>query len=305
MHKLSLLVLPFAVACIIFSGCGTNPPQNNQEVSSRGESSIPETTSSEKTEKESEAEIPAKEEKTAPVYGNQIEDGIYPIDVSSSSSMFRIIDAQLLVENGEMQAVLTLSGKGYGKLYMGTGEEALADTEDHTIPFEENEEGNYTYTVPVPALNQEIDCTAWSIKKEKWYDRVLVFQSGRIPAEALSQAPALTEGQYSIVLTGGQYSIPVTLSGGTGRVGIESPAKVTISPEGAIAVIIWDSPYYVSMEVNGISYGPVHSGETSIFEIPVTLEQDMPVCATTIAMSTPHEIEYTLHFDAASAKPAG
>lgn len=296
MHKLSLLVLPFAVACIIFSGCGTNPPQNNQEVSSRDESSIPETTTSEKTEKESEAEIPAKEEKTAPVYGNQIEDGIYPIDVSSSSSMFRIIDAQLLVENGEMQAVLTLSGKGYGKLYMGTGEEALADTEDHTIPFEENEEGNYTYTVPVPALNQEIDCTAWSIKKEKWYDRVLVFQSDRIPEEALSQAPALTEGQYSI---------PVTLSGGTGRVGVESPAKVTISPEGAIAVIIWDSPYYVSMEVNGISYGPVHSGETSIFEIPVTLEQDIPVCATTIAMSTPHEIEYTLHFDAASAKPAG
>lgn len=296
MHKLSLLVLPFAVACIIFSGCGTNPPQNNQEVSSRDESSIPETTTSEKTEKESEAEIPAKEEKTAPVYGNQIEDGIYPIDVSSSSSMFRIIDAQLLVENGEMQAVLTLSGKGYGKLYMGTGEEALADTEDHTIPFEENEEGNYTYTVPVPALNQEIDCTAWSIKKEKWYDRVLVFQSDRIPEEALSQAPALTEGQYSI---------PVTLSGGTGRVGVESPAKVTISPEGAIAVIIWDSPYYVSMVVNGISYEPVHSGETSIFEIPVTLEQDIPVCATTIAMSTPHEIEYTLHFDAASAKPAG
>lgn len=296
MHKLSLLVLPFAMACIIFSGCGANPPQNNQEVSSRDESSIPETTTSEKTEKESEAEIPAKEEKTAPVYGNQIEDGIYPIDVSSSSSMFRIIDAQLLVENGEMQAVLTLSGKGYGKLYMGTGEEALADTEDHTIPFEENEEGNYTYTVPVPALNQEIDCTAWSIKKEKWYDRVLVFQSDRIPEEALSQAPALTEGQYSI---------PVTLSGGTGRVGVESPAKVTISPEGAIAVIIWDSPYYVSMVVNGISYEPVHSGETSIFEIPVTLEQDIPVCATTIAMSTPHEIEYTLHFDAASAKPAG
>lgn len=296
MHKLSLLVLPFAMACIIFSGCGANPPQNNQEVSSQEESSISETTTSEETEKESEAEIPAKEEKTAPVYGNQIEDGIYPIDVSSSSSMFRIIDAQLLVENGEMQAVLTLSGKGYGKLYMGTGEEALADTEDHTIPFEENEEGNYTYTVPVPALNQEIDCTAWSIKKEKWYNRVLVFQSDRIPEEALSQAPALTEGQYSI---------PVTLSGGTSRVGVESPAKVTISPEGAIAVIIWDSPYYVSMVVNGISYEPVHSGETSIFEIPVTLEQDIPVCATTIAMSTPHEIEYTLHFDAASAKPAG
>ncbi len=29
-----------------------------------------------------------------------------------------------------------------------------------------------------------IDCAAWSIRKEKWYDRVLVFESALIPAEA-------------------------------------------------------------------------------------------------------------------------
>ncbi|RKJ57565.1 hypothetical protein D7Y09_05910 [bacterium 1XD42-1] len=299
MHKLPALLLPFMAACMIFSSCGTTAPQSSQEERKT------EKISSEETPKDSEPESQPEEEKAGPIYGSQIKDGTYPIQVSSSSSMFRIIEAQLLVENGDMQAVLTLSGKGYGKLYMGTGEEALTDTEDHTIPFEENEAGQYTYTVPVPALNQEIDCAAWSIKKEKWYDRILVFLSDGIPAEALSQAPASIEGQYSIVLTGGQYSIPVTLSGGTGRVGIQSPAKVTISPEGTTAVLIWDSPYYVSMEVNGISYEPAHSGETSIFEIPVILEQDIPVSATTIAMSTPHEIEYTLHFDAASAKPAG
>ena len=189
MHKLPALLLPFMAACMIFSSCGTTAPQSSQEERKT------EKISSEETPKDSEPESQPEEEKAGPIYGSQIKDGTYPIQVSSSSSMFRIIEARLLVENGDMQAVLTLSGKGYGKLYMGTGEEALTDTEDHTIPFEENEAGQYTYTVPVPALNQEIDCAAWSIKKEKWYDRVLVFQSDGIPAEALSQAPASIEGQ--------------------------------------------------------------------------------------------------------------
>ena len=41
-----------------------------------------------------------------------------------------------------------------------------------------------TFTVPIEALDQETDCAAWSIRKEKWYDRVLVFESAQIPAEA-------------------------------------------------------------------------------------------------------------------------
>jgi uncharacterized protein with FMN-binding domain len=113
----------------------------------------------------------------APIYADQIKDGTYAIEVSSSASMFRIIDAQLTVKDGEMSAVLTLSGTGYQKLYMGTGEEALKDTDDHCIYYVENGEGKYTYEVTVEALNKDIDCAAWSINREQWYDRVLVFQS--------------------------------------------------------------------------------------------------------------------------------
>jgi hypothetical protein len=118
------------------------------------------------------------------IYGSRLQDGTYKIDVSSSSSMFRIVDAQLTVKEGDMTAVLTLSGDGYSKLYMGTGEEALADTDDKCVYFVENEEGLYTYEIPVAVLNQDTDVAAWSIKKEQWYDRVLVFQSALIPAEA-------------------------------------------------------------------------------------------------------------------------
>ena len=81
---------------------------------------------------------------------------------------------------------MTMSGQGYGMVYMGTGEEALADDESASIPFVMSESGGKTFTVPVEALNVEHDCAAWSIKKEKWYDRVLVFESGLIPADAIT-----------------------------------------------------------------------------------------------------------------------
>jgi glucose/arabinose dehydrogenase len=130
---------------------------------------------------------PAEAETSEPVYGSQIQDGTYQIEVSSSSSMFRITDAQLTVKDGNMTAVLTLSGTGYLKLHMGTGEEALADTDDKCIYYVENAEGNYTYEVPVAALDQDIDVAAWSIKKETWYDRTLVFESSMIPADAIAE----------------------------------------------------------------------------------------------------------------------
>ncbi len=129
---------------------------------------------------------PAPTPELIPIYANRIVEGTYAIEVLSSSSMFRVVDAQLTVKNGAMTCVMTMSGQGYGKLYMGTGEQALADTEDHTIPSVINAEGAVTFEVPVEALDFNIDCAAWSIKKESWYDRVLVFQSALIPAEAIA-----------------------------------------------------------------------------------------------------------------------
>ena len=37
-----------------------------------------------------------------PVYGRDVADGVYPIHVDSSSPFFRIVSAELIVENGEM-----------------------------------------------------------------------------------------------------------------------------------------------------------------------------------------------------------
>ena len=127
----------------------------------------------------------AQEAVMRPIYPQQIADGSYPITVKSSTSMFRVVEAVLTVEDGAMNCLITMSGKGFGKLYLGTGEEALADTEDNTIPSVITEEDKVTFLVPVEALDMKMECTGWSIRKKKWYDRTLIFESAMIPAEAI------------------------------------------------------------------------------------------------------------------------
>lgn len=135
-----------------------------------------------------ENDVSVNQEKVRrPIYANEVKDGTYEITVDSSSSMFRVVKCELIVDNEEMRAVMTMSGKGYGMVYMGTSEKALVDSEDAYIPFVLNENGQKTFTVPIEALNKETECAAWSIKKEKWYDRTLIFESDAIEAEALNK----------------------------------------------------------------------------------------------------------------------
>lgn len=95
----------------------------------------------------------------------------------------------------------------------------------------------------------------------------------------------------------GEYMIDVTLLGGTGRADITSPAEIRITQEGVTALIEWSSPSYDYMIVDDIKYMPVNTEGNSVFEIPVTaFDEEIPVTADTMAMSVPHEIEYTLNF---------
>ena len=251
-----------------------------------------------------------------PIAGENVKDGVYSIEVESSSSMFRIVEAQLAVENGEMTAVLTMSGTGYLKVYMGTAQEALAAEEEEYIPFVENEEGAHTYTVPVKALNQEIACAAFSKKKEQWYDRELIFLAETLPREALlidlseeetveetpqeaskeqAESPGLSP--VTMPVADGEYRMEINFTGGTGWAKVLSPVKVRVAGQTAIALLEWNSANYEYMVVNGITYQPVNTEGNSVFEIPVlALDQEIPVIGYTVAMSQPHEIEYQLTF---------
>lgn len=120
-----------------------------------------------------------------PIDAAQIKDGAYEINVTSSSSMFKIVKCVLTVENGSMNAVITMSGDGYSRLFAGTGDEAAAASDADCIQAVLDADGAVTFTVPVEELNVEMDCAAWSVNKEKWYDRTLVFLSDAIPTDAL------------------------------------------------------------------------------------------------------------------------
>lgn len=234
-----------------------------------------------------------------PIYADQLEEGTYPIEVLSSSSMFRIIDCQLTVAKGEMTAEVTLSSDGYLKLFMGTGEEAVKAPEEDYITFELNSDGKQVYTVPVEALDKGIDCAAYSKRKEKWYDRTLVFSAATLPQEALPASAVVTA--ESLGLEDGEYTVEVKLEGGSGRASVESPTKLVIEDGTATATITFGSSNYDYMLVNEEKYEPVNTEGNSSFEIPVTsFDWKMPVTADTVAMSTPHEIDYTLFFDSAT-----
>lgn len=100
----------------------------------------------------------------------------------------------------------------------------------------------------------------------------------------------------------GNYTANVTLAGGTGRATVQSPAQLRCANGQFYATIVWSSPNFDYMKVGGVRYDLISApGSNSTFEIPVAaFDQVLPVVADTVAMSEPHEVEYTLTFDSAS-----
>ena len=109
----------------------------------------------------------------------------------------------------------------------------------------------------------------------------------------------LTQEETGWEFQDGTYQVEVELLGGSGRASVTSPAKVEIKDGKAVATLEWSSPNYDYMVVDGEKYLPVNTEGNSVFQIPVeAFDQDIAVIADTVAMSTPHEIEYTLNFHA-------
>ena len=116
-------------------------------------------------------------------------------------------------------------------------------------------------------------------------------------------ASANTENDTDIFdLTDGEYAIDVTMTGGSGKATIQSPTLLTLNDGIAYATITWSSSNYDYMIVDGQKYlNESEEDANSRFTSPIAdLTQDMPVIADTLAMGTPHEVQYVLTFDPAS-----
>lgn len=299
MNSKKTLLAALLAALMLTSGCGSSASQQQTDTAAQtGETSASNVASaSDMTEVEE-----VVEEGMTPISGDKVKDGTYNVTVKSSSKMFDITACELTVEGGKMTATMHMGGKGYLYVYMGTGEQAAAADEADYIPFTEQADGTHSFTVPVDALDEGIDCAAFSKKKEKWYDRTILFRADSLPMDAFADGVVTTPDSLS--LADGSYTADVALAGGSGRASVQSPAELTVKDGKVTAKIVWSSKNYDYMKVGDTKYDTVIEDEHSTFEIPVScFDWAMAVKADTTAMSEAHEIDYTLTFDSASVAP--
>ena len=232
-------------------------------------------------------------------------DGVYTAEFDTDSSMFHANEAcdgkgTLTVENGQMTFHVSLASTHIVNLYLGKASDAadheadwLQPTTDTVTYSDGTSEEVYGFDIPVSAVDADFDLAILGTKG-KWYDHVVSVRDA-VEKAAKAETPA-----------DGTYTCDVTLEGGSGRATVESPAALTVADGKMTATIVWSSPNYDYMKVGEEKFLPVNQGgETSMFEIPVTVfDRKMAVSADTTAMSTPHEIEYTLQFDSASVAKA-
>ena len=237
----------------------------------------------------------------------ELPDGIYTAKFKTDSSMFHVSEAcdgkgMLTVENGKMSIHISLGSKNILNLYPGLAEDAEKDGAELLLPTEDLvtysdglTEEVYGFDVPVPVLETEFDLALIGTKG-KWYDHK-VSVSDPVPLEEHAQTKNVSN------LEDGTYSIEITFEGGSGKAVILSPATVTVKEGGITAKIEWNSPNYDYMIVDGEKYLPVNMEGNSVFEIPVAaLDVKLDVIGDTVAMSSPHEIEYTLTFHSDTIK---
>ena len=255
-----------------------------------------------------EAAVEASEDSTEATTGEVLEDGVYTAEFDTDSSMFHVNEANdgkgvLTVKDGKMTIHVSLSGKGFLNLFAGTSEDAKKDGAEllepttDTVTYKDGmSEEVYGFDIPVPAIGEEFTVAAIG-KKGKWYDhKVSVKNPVKDEGAQAGEGEKVTAEELG--LEDGEYTSDVTLEGGSGRATVDSPANLVVKDGEVTATIVWSSPNYDYMLVGGEKYEPVNTEGNSTFEIPVdAFDYPMEVVADTVAMSEPHEIEYTLTFN--------
>lgn len=280
-QMLSLSVVTVLLAASL-AGCGTSSTAPSA-VSSEAPSSAASSAASEVTET---AALP---------------DGVYTAAFDTDSGMFHANEAcdgkgTLTVKDGKMTFHVSLVSKKIVNLYPGLAADAEAHKTDWLLPTTDTvtySDGTsdevYGFDIPVAAVDADFQLAILGTKGT-WYDHTVSVSDAEPAAE--DAAAAAVE-----IPADGSYTCAVTLEGGSGRATVESPAALTVADGIMTATIVWSSPNYDYMLVDGEKYLPVNTDGNSTFEIPVAaLDTALAVTADTVAMSTPHEIEYTLTF---------
>ena len=304
MKKMTVLLLT-AMLLLGLAACGQTAPAETTAAPETTEAA-PETTV--ETTAETTVETTAPETTEAAVC--PLEDGVYTAEFDTDSSMFHANEScdgkgTLTVQDGKMTIHVSLASKSIVNLFPGLAEDAqkegaelLQPTEDAVTYSDGLSEEVYGFDIPVPALDTEFD-VALIGKKGVWYDHKV---------SVTDPVPAAEAGKtvQDLGLADGIYTAELTFAGGSGKAQVLSPCTLTVQDGAATAAIVWSSSKYDYMLVNGERYDVLSAEPGSTFEIPVeAFDTDLTVIGDTTAMSTPHEIEYTLNFSSASLQAAG
>ena len=222
--------------------------------------------------------------------------------------MFHVSEAcdgkgTLTVKDGVMTIHISLGSKKILNLYPGLAEDAAKDgavllepTTDTVTYSDGMTEEVYGFDVPVPVIGEEFDLALIGTKG-KWYDHKVKV------SDPVAEGTADTFDLSTV--EDGSYTIELTMEGGSGRASIQSPAQLAIADGAATATLEWSSPNYDYMLVNGEKYLPVNTEGNSVFEVPVeALDAPLTMIGDTVAMSTPHEVEYTVTFHSETLESA-
>lgn len=200
-------------------------------------------------------------------------DGSYQVDVDTGNKMFKVTNCILTSEKGKMYAVITLSGTGYDYLYMGKAADAAEAAAKDYISYVADEAGKYTYKVPVESLDKGIAVAAHSIKKDKWYDRTLIFSSA-------SAKRIIADGTYQVNAEAGGMMFRVTDCVMTVKNG-QMTAAVTLSSQGYNRIYLGDVNSAPGDEKNWI-FPDSLLAEQYTFQIPVEkLDEVMTIAVHT------------------------
>ena len=293
-------------ACLLLGGCGAGQAADATSAESTVAAQESTVTPTESTETAETVSTETEQDKA------QLPDGVYAAEFSTDSSMFHVSEAcdgkgTLTVKDGVMTIHISLGSKKILNLYPGLAEDAAKDgavllepTTDTVTYSDGMTEEVYGFDVPVPVIGEEFDLALIGTKG-KWYDHKVkvsdpVAEDSREAANGFFDMSALADGSYTIELT---------MEGGSGRASIQSPAQLAIADGAATAILQWSSPNYDYMLVNGEKYLPVNTEGNSVFEVPVeALDAPLTMIGDTVAMSTPHEVEYTVTFHSETLESA-
>lgn len=293
-------------ACLLLGGCGAGQAADATSAESTVAAQESTVTPTESTETAETVSTETAQNEA------QLPDGVYTAEFSTDSSMFHVSEAcdgkgTLTVKDGVMTIHISLGSKKILNLYPGLAEDAAKDgavllepTTDTVTYSDGMPEEVYGFDVPVPVIGEEFDLALIGTKG-KWYDHKV-----KVSDPVAEDSREAANGSYDMsALADGSYTIELTMEGGSGRASIQSPAKLAITDGAATATLEWSSPNYDYMLVNGEKYLPVNTEGNSVFEVPVeALDAPLTMIGDTVAMSTPHEVEYTVTFHSETLESA-